>query len=173
MRKLLLLSSLLLAQSCQPEPKKSPSDISEAVAEVKAAAGGKVQGKVTFTAAHNGVRVVADIDGLTPGLHGFHIHEKGDCSAPDFSSAGGHFNPTHEKHGGPTSLHHHVGDLGNIEADSNGHGHYDWTDKELQLNGDNSIIGRSIIVHSDKDDFVSQPAGNSGSRIGCGVIKAK
>lgn len=129
-----------------------------------------VRGKVTFTQEKEGVRIVADIQGLKPGLHGFHVHEHGDCSAHDGSSAGGHFNPTNKRHGGPESIEHHVGDLGNVLANDDGKAHYDQLNKEISLNGVNTIIGRSIVVHADPDDFKTQPAGNSGARLACGEI---
>ncbi len=132
-----------------------------------------VKGTVTFTKVPGGVKIVADIDGLTPGKHGFHIHEHGDCSGEDGMAAGAHFNPTNHKHGGPDSEERHVGDFGNLEADAKGHAHYERVDRLIELEGDNSIIGRSIMIHADEDDLVSQPSGNSGARIGCGVIEFK
>ncbi|MEY2536967.1 MAG: superoxide dismutase, Cu-Zn family [Verrucomicrobiota bacterium] len=146
-------------------------DPTQAVANLSAASGSKVTGTVTFTKAGDDVRVVADIQGLKPGKHGFHIHEKGDCSAPDASSAGGHFNPTHKHHGGPSTAEHHTGDLGNIEADASGKAHLEWKGK-LMLGGDESIIGKSVVVHEKDDDLKTDPAGNSGARIACGVINA-
>ncbi len=135
--------------------------------------GNSVTGEVIFTAVNDGVRVVANIQGLTPGDHGFHVHEFGDCSAPDASSAGAHFNPTNKHHGSPESEDRHVGDLGNITADENGKGHYDRVDKIIKLNGQNNIVGRSVIVHANADDFVTQPAGNAGAKVACGVIIAE
>lgn len=135
--------------------------------------GNNVTGEVTFTSVHDGVHVVANIEGLTPGNHGFHIHEFGDCSAPDASSAGGHFNPTQQRHGSPENENRHVGDLGNITADENGRAHYDRVDKVITLNGKNSILGHALIVHSGADDFVTQPTGNAGARVACGVIMAE
>lgn len=135
-----------------------------------------VTGTVTFTAADGKLTFVADIDGLAPNTqHGFHIHEKGDLSDPDLKSAGGHFNPTKEKHGGPTSEHHHAGDLGNLTADANGHAHLEGTVMHATLGGDAdlSIIGRSVIIHAKADDEKSDPAGNSGARIAGGEIKAQ
>lgn len=132
--------------------------------------GNNVTGTVSFTAVNDGVRIVADLEGLTPGDHGFHIHEFGDCSAPDGSSAGGHFNPTKKPHGAPESEERHVGDLGNITADEDGKAHYDRIDKVIELNGENSIVGHAMIVHSKADDF-SQPTGNAGTRVACGVIE--
>lgn len=134
--------------------------------------GNHVTGTVTFTAVHGGVRIVADLEGLTPGIHGFHIHEFGDCSAPDGSSAGGHFNPKNHQHGGPDNPVRHVGDLGNITADAQGKAHYERIDKMLELNGKNSIVGHSVVVHSKADDFVTQPTGDAGGRVACGVIVA-
>lgn len=127
-------------------------------------------GMVTFTKSADSVQVVADVSGLTPGKHGFHIHEFGDCSAPDATSAGGHFNPTHKPHGAPDADEHHAGDLGNLEADSSGKAHLELTDKTLKLSGDNSVLGLAVIVHAKEDDLKSQPVGNAGGRLACGVI---
>lgn len=139
-------------------------------ANLKPTKDNKVNGKVTFIQLDKGVKVIADVDGLTPGEHGFHIHEFGDCSAPDGSSAGGHYNPTNSIHAGPEDTPRHVGDLGNLEAGTDGQAHYERVDYILQLSGDQSIIGKSVIVHEDRDDFVSQPTGNAGARQACGVI---
>jgi Cu-Zn family superoxide dismutase len=132
----------------------------------------KIIGTITFTKMGSEVHVVGDIENLTPGKHGFHIHEKGDCSAPDASSAGGHFNPTHQHHGGPNTPERHVGDLGNIEPDASGKVHVDWTGK-MSLSGADSIIGKSVVVHEKEDDLKSDPAGNSGARVACGIITAQ
>ena len=146
-------------------------DITRASATLESKSGSQVTGTVTFTKTGDEVRVVADIQGLKPGKHGFHIHEKGDCSAADAASAGGHFNPTDQHHGGPATAEHHTGDLGNIEADASGKAHLDWKGK-MSLNGPDSIIGKSIVVHEKEDDLKSDPAGNSGARVACGVINA-
>jgi Cu-Zn family superoxide dismutase len=127
---------------------------------------------VTFTKVPGGINIVADVDGLKPGKHGFHVHEHGDCSGTDGMKAGGHFNPTNSKHGGPDSPERHVGDFGNLEADENGHAHYERVDKLITFEGTNSILGKSIIIHADPDDYVTQPTGNAGARIGCGKIEA-
>ena len=142
-----------------------------AVAELKPTQASNVRGTVTFTPTTYGVRVAADVTGLSPGDHGFHIHEKGDCSAPDGSSAGGHFNPAGMPHGGPRDEKRHVGDLGNLVADDSGKAHYEVVDRFLTLEGTNSIIGRSVIVHEKVDDLKSQPTGNAGGRVACGVIQ--
>jgi superoxide dismutase, Cu-Zn family len=132
-----------------------------------------VTGTVTFTVDGDKLKFVADIDGLAPNTeHGFHIHDKGDLSAADLSSAGGHFNPTKEKHGGPETEHHHAGDLGNLKADDKGHAHLEGEVMHATLSGDTSIVGRSVIIHAKPDDLKSDPAGNSGARIAGGTIKA-
>lgn len=133
--------------------------------------GNNVSGTVTFTKVKEGIKVVADIKGLSKGKHGFHIHEKGDCSAPDASSAGGHFNPEGMNHGAPPDMMVHVGDLGNIVADASGNAHYEYVDLMLTFEGKNSIIGKSMIVHAMEDDLITQPTGNSGKRVACGVIE--
>lgn len=145
----------------------------QAEAALNPTQGHDVKGKVTFSQGIEGVRVVADLTGLEAGEHGFHIHEKGDCSAPDASSAGGHFNPTSMPHGGPDSAKHHVGDLGNINADASGKAHLDRVFSFLQLTGTNSIVGHALIVHAGKDDLTSQPSGNAAARVACGVIEKK
>lgn len=171
---LMLIAAGLCVVGCgQSENKgKSPEQMNVKEAKVMLAPtkGNQVRGLVTFTAVEGGVRVVADVDGLTPGAHGFHIHEFGDCSAPDASSAGGHYNPTKKHHGAPDDKDRHVGDLGNIVADARGHGHYDRVDKVIELNGKNSILGKSFIVHEKADDYKTQPTGNAGARQACGVI---
>jgi Cu-Zn family superoxide dismutase len=143
-----------------------------AIAILHPSSGSEVKGQVTFKKTGDDVQVVADIENLKPGKHGFHIHEKGDCSAPDASSAGAHFNPTHQHHGGPSTAEHHAGDLGNITPDSSGRVHLEWIGK-LYLNGPDSIIGKSVVVHEKEDDLKTDPSGNSGTRIACGVIEAK
>jgi Cu-Zn family superoxide dismutase len=142
-----------------------------AMAKLEPKSGSKVAGTVTFTQTGDEVQVTADIQNLTPGKHGLHIHDKGDCSAPDAASAGGHFNPMHQHHGGPMTTERHAGDLGNIEADASGKAHLEWKGK-LQMTGANSIIGKSVVVHEKDDDLKTDPAGNSGARIACGAINA-
>ncbi len=141
-----------------------------AVAVLSPSGNGQVRGTVTFREETEGVRVTASIEGLTPGLHGFHIHEKGDCSAADFSSAGPHFNPMAMPHGSPTDPQHHSGDFGNLEANAQGIARYERVFNWLTFKGTNSIVGRAVIVHEKPDDLKSQPAGNAGARLACGVI---
>jgi superoxide dismutase, Cu-Zn family len=131
-----------------------------------------VNGTVTFTQTGTQVTFVADIDGLEPNTtHGFHIHEKADLNDPKLAGAGGHFNPTHEMHGGPDMPHHHMGDLGNLTADANGHAHLEGSVPGVTLSiGDFGILQRSVIIHAKADDLHSQPAGESGARVAGGVI---
>jgi Cu-Zn family superoxide dismutase len=131
----------------------------------------KVKGTVEFKDVDDGVEVTANLEGLKKGDHGFHIHEKGDCSAPDAKSAGGHFNPEQHKHGAPDATEHHAGDLGNITADKDGKATKTFTMKGITLKpGDDSIAGKGFIIHEKADDMKTQPTGNAGDRIGCGVI---
>jgi len=146
-------------------------EVMKAAAQLEPKSGSQVTGTVTFTKVGDEVQMVADIQNLKPGKHGFHIHEKGDCSAADAASAGAHFNPTQKHHGGPMTADHHAGDLGNIEADASGKAHLDWKGK-LSLSGKDSIIGRSVVVHEKEDDLKTDPSGNSGARIACGTINA-
>lgn len=132
--------------------------------------GGSVSGRVTLVDAEGGLRVTAEIQGLSPGPHGLHIHEFGDCSAPDGSSAGGHFNPTSEPHGGPSDEHRHVGDLGNVVADKQGNARLEHRYDRLALEGPLGVLGRSVVVHANPDDLRTQPTGNTGARLACGVI---
>ncbi len=166
----------LLALACQPmksdegQNAMASNAVKKAVCVLHPTQGKNVSGIVTFTQVDNGIQVEADIDGLTPGQHGFHVHEYGDCSAPDGTSTGGHFNPDHKNHGAPTDAERHVGDLGNVTADSTGHAHLSMIDNVISFSGPHSIIGRGIIVHAGEDDLKTQPTGNAGARVACGTI---
>lgn len=156
----------------QAQSASAPSDGKSARAALSATRGHEASGSVRFEGEQDGlIRVSGTITGLAPGEHGFHIHRKGDCSAPDATSAGGHFNPTDERHGGPREADHHVGDLGNIRADADGRATVDVVVPHLQLHGERSIIGRAVIVHADADDLESQPSGDAGARVACGTIE--
>jgi Cu-Zn family superoxide dismutase len=145
----------------------------EARATIESKSGSHVTGKAVFTQLPSGaVRVEVWIEGAPAGTHGLHIHEKGDCSAPDGSSAGGHFNPAGNPHAGPAAPAHHNGDLGNIEIGADGKGHLELVTEMLTVKpGPNSVVGRSIIFHEKVDDLKTQPTGNAGGRLGCGVIQ--
>ncbi|MDX2186401.1 MAG: superoxide dismutase family protein [Opitutaceae bacterium] len=142
-----------------------------AMARLSGAKNSNVTGTIQFIPVSEGVRVVAYVRNLSEGEHGFHIHEKGDLSADDLSSAGDHFNPGGHAHGGPKSDKRHAGDLGNLSANSDGIAKLDYVDRTLKLDGNHSIIGKSVIVHESRDDLKSQPSGGSGARIAGGVIE--
>ncbi len=147
---------------------------SSASATLAARSGSTVSGNVVFSEAAGKLRVEATVAGLTPGEHGFHVHEAGDCSAPDASSAKGHFNPVGQPHGHYAGPEHHGGDMPNLLADAQGNAHYSAEVSGLSLSGaTNGIVGRSVVIHADPDDYKSQPAGNSGKRIACGVIAVR
>ena len=141
-----------------------------AVAVLQPRSDGKVRGTIHFRKRPSGVHVQGTITGLPAGAHGFHVHEYGECSPPDFSSAGEHFNPTGAPHGSPKDARRHVGDLGNVEAGAGGTVAIDYTDPHLRFEGDRSILGRGVIVHEKADDFKTQPTGDAGGRLACGVI---
>ena len=184
---MLLIGSIMLLSACAENPDPADPDDTdttdsarieqptptEATAHLAPTEGFNASGTVTFTQEGNGVRVVADVMGVPQGQHGFHIHETGDCSAPDASSAGDHFNPTNTPHGAPDNPadQRHVGDLGNLEAGADSTGTYDRTDTVISLQGPNSIIGKAVILHSGEDDLTTQPSGDAGDRIACGVIE--
>jgi Cu-Zn family superoxide dismutase len=138
--------------------------------------GNSAAGTLSVTSVPDGVRFQGRLTGLPPGsTHGFHIHEHGDCSAPDASTAGGHFNPTQSEHGDPTGMTHHAGDIANQIADAQGAIDVDVTVHGVSFDTgvSDDVLGRAIILHRDADDYTSQPAGNSGPRIACGVILKK
>lgn len=135
--------------------------------------GNTTSGMVAFIQAEpesEQVRVVGKIINIAPGAHGFHLHDIGNCTTPDASSAGEHFNPTGALHASREAEVRHIGDLGNLVADADSTATIDFYDDQLELVGMNSVIGKAFIVHADEDDLTSQPAGNSGDRIACGVV---
>ncbi|MEW6734825.1 MAG: superoxide dismutase family protein [Acidobacteriota bacterium] len=154
----------------QAAQNRSIQTINKAIAVLTPTPGNQVRGIVTFTKTGDKVRMVAELEGLPAGAHGFHIHEYGDCSAADANSAGNHFNPAGKPHSAPTAEQRHLGDLGNIQADASGHARLEWNDPVIKLEGPNSIIGRSVVVHAKADDLKSQPSGEAGARVACGAI---
>lgn len=147
----------------------------EAVAQIAPTQGNTVTGSLALAQSPQGVHISGTIQGLKPDAEfGFHVHEKGDCSAPDGSSAGGHFNPTQAQHGNPTGPSHHAGDMPNIKSNAEGVAQVDTTEAGTSLHGDPGmdVMGKAIVVHESPDDYATQPSGNSGKRVACGVIAA-
>ncbi|HZN59659.1 MAG TPA: superoxide dismutase family protein [Planctomycetota bacterium] len=170
----LLFAAVLLAVRMQPLPASAaaapPEAPSSAIAVLASTTGSKAHGVVRFMESGGKVKVVAEIEGLTPGQkHAFHVHEFGDVSTPDGMGTGGHYNPEGHDHGLPTQAKRHAGDLGNIEADASGKAKYEITVDNISISGHNAILGRGVIVHAKVDDG-GQPTGNAGGRIAQGVI---
>ncbi len=183
---LILLLSVSFVAYCASTPDETPETIEESIEEseippppqVVATAladlfpteESEANGSVTFKETNGGVKITAEVSGLAPGKHGFHIHAIGDCSSPDASSAEGHLNPGNTQHGAPDSPTHHVGDLGNIEADSEGNASFEMTVDFITLSeGPNSVLGKAVIVEADEDNF--DPSRSDGARLACGVIE--
>lgn len=144
-----------------------------ASAQLQPTRGNNVAGNVTFTQKGDKVVVAAKVSGLKPNQeHGFHVHEKGDCSSGDGMSAGGHFNPNGSPHGHHSNPARHAGDMPNLKADASGNASMS---VELDLitvsDGPTSVVGRGLIVHANPDDYKSQPVGNAGARMACAVIQ--
>lgn len=183
MKNLILVSCAAVSlAACTHKPKTetqaepTPAAVvvpTKAQAVLKSAAGAKIKGIIHFTEEDGKMKIETLVDGLKAGPHGFHIHETGDCSKADFTSAGGHFNPTHGEHGSMSSAKKHVGDLGNLIANNKKKANTTIIVEGMTMKpGADSIIGKAVVIHKDKDDLKSQPAGNSGARIACGVIEA-
>ena len=176
---LVLGMSFLLAAAAQAAPgdpakaasQSQPMPGGKATAAIEGRSGSTLTGSAEFVTHGARMMITVSVKGAAPGVHAVHIHEKGDCSAPDATSAGGHFNPGGHQHGAPDAKEHHAGDLGNMTVGADGTGSVMVHSDELTLEGPNSILGRAIIIHEKSDDFVTQPTGNAGGRIGCGVIK--
>jgi len=164
------IAAALLIGGCSSKP---PTEGPSAVARLQPTTGNTASGTVTFVQRGDTLRVTADVSGLKPNAeHGFHVHEKGDCSSGDGMSAGGHFNPDAKPHGAPNKPH-HDGDLWALKADANGAAKATFTVEGVTVSaGTHSVVGRGLIVHKDPDDYTTQPTGNSGARIACAVIAA-
>lgn len=137
---------------------------------IRPASGSSVSGQLVFVQTGSMVRISGELSGHSPGPRAVHIHEKGDCSAPDGMSAGGHFNPGGHPHGHPHKGPHHAGDMPMLETDGYGNARLVAVLPGLTLAGANGIVGKGVIVHAAPDDFKTQPTGNSGARMACGVI---
>ncbi len=167
-RTLPFIAIVALFAGCASMSTSGPS----AVADLAPTKDSKAAGTVTFTQKGDKVVVQAKVSGLAPGTHGFHIHEKGDCSSGDGMSAGGHFNPLGKPHSYATVEDRHAGDMPMLAADAAGNA---VMTAELDVitigRGATDIIGKAVIVHKDGDDFKTQPTGNAGARVACGVIR--
>lgn len=146
-----------------------PEDVITKSYNINAKSGTNTEGTVTFVQNGNEVTLTIEAANLTPGVHAVHIHEFGDCSAEDASSAGGHWNPTTKDHGKWGDEHHHMGDIGNLEADADGKAVLTFTTDQWSLGGDETknLVGKTLIIHEKEDDFQTQPTGNAGGRVGC------
>jgi Cu-Zn family superoxide dismutase len=172
MRKLILAgAAAALLAGCQSSPADDPLRATAALQPTK---GNKAFGEATFEQAGDKVRVIVFAQGLKPDAeHGFHIHEAGDCSSGDGMSAKGHFNPHGKPHGNPGSSERHAGDLPSLKAGKDGRAKVDVMVDAISIGaGPGNIVGRGLIIHADPDDYRTQPTGNAGARLACGVIKA-
>lgn len=170
---ILLIASLFIGCSEGEQKTNTATKNVTATSNIIAKNNSGISGTVTFTEIDGKVKMLAKIDGLQAGNHAIHIHEVGDCSAEDGSSAGGHWNPTNVDHGVWGTAPFHMGDIGNLEANSSGSGTISRETDLWCLSCDDeakNIIGKAIIIHAGIDDFSSQPAGAAGDRIGCGEI---
>lgn len=170
------LSACVFVHATDTDPagdsKHAHGSSARASAKIESRSGSTLSGTATFAEQAGGVLVEINVQGAPPGWHAVHVHEHGNCSAPDGASAGGHFNPATKNHGSPHAPEHHAGDLGNMWVDEGGKGRHVLLMPDLAVkDGPNSVRGRSIIVHASVDDLVTQPTGNAGGRIGCGVIQ--
>jgi Cu-Zn family superoxide dismutase len=158
-----------LAAACASMPGSTGP---RATATLEPTTGNSARGTATFAQHGDRVRVTAQLSGLKPGAeHGFHVHEKGDCSSGDGMSAGGHYNPAGKPHGTLASDH-HAGDMPNVKADASGNATVSYDLAGLAIgSGSADVVGKGLIVHRDPDDYKSQPAGNAGPRIACAVIR--
>ena len=170
MKKFLVTAAGALLAACQ----STPEEPLRATAALQATKGSKAFGEATFEEVDGKVRVIVFTQGLVPDReHGFHIHEAGDCSSGDGMSAKGHFNPHGKPHGAPSGTERHAGDLPALKAGKDGRAKLDVTVDLITVRpGPASIVGRGLIIHADPDDYKTQPTGNAGARIACGVIKA-
>ncbi|HEX5660726.1 MAG TPA: superoxide dismutase family protein [Polyangiales bacterium] len=169
------------APAAETAPTKKEADIDAGLVSEKSASAHlepksgdtSLKGHATFEQTPVGVKLTLHVEGAPAGEHGAHIHEKGDCSDPEAKNAGGHWNPAGHHHGAPPPTASHLGDLGNLTVGADGTGHLEVTSEAWKL-GDGSaedLVGKAVVIHGGPDDLVSDPAGNSGPRIGCGVIQ--
>lgn len=164
---LTLLATALVLTACA-----SMTSGPRAVAQLQSTAGSATTGTVSFSRSGDKVVVRGEVRGLKPNAeHGFHVHEKGDCSSGDGLSAGGHFNPDSKPHGNHSNAVHHAGDLPSLKADASGVARFSFESSSIAVgSGASDVVGRGLIVHRDPDDYTTQPTGNAGPRLACAVI---
>lgn len=172
-RSIPLAAAALVLAGCANLPGFGSADTASAVANLMPTRGNATAGNVRFTQHGDRVLVVGEVRGLKPNAeHGFHVHEKGDCSSGDGNSAGGHFNPAGTPHGRHGSGTHHVGDLPSLRADGAGVARFNFESRSIRVGSGNAdIVGRGLIVHANPDDYRTQPTGNAGARLACAVIQ--
>ena len=168
------LTALLFGCSNVSVPFVTTATEPTATVQLEPRSGSNVSGTVTFTEGGDKVRLKGEITGHSPGVRGWHIHEKGDCSDPKAMSAGEHFNPSGHRHGAPTDAQRHAGDLGNLVFDTQGRAEINVAVAGISTSSGrrDNIIGRALIIHTDRDDLKTDPTGNAGGRVACGVITA-
>ena len=171
MRSLLAVAAAVLLAACQTTPTEGP----RATAQLQPTKGSKTFGEATFEQVGDKVRVVIFVQGLKPGQeHGLHVHEAGDCSSGDGMSTKGHFNPFGKPHAAHTSANRHAGDLPSLKANKAGRANVQVDLDIITVTaGPASVVGRGLVVHADPDDYKTQPTGNAGARIACGVIRSE
>lgn len=167
MKTLVLLTTAMLTVACASTPRAT------ATATLAPTSGSTAAGSVTLREMRDGrVTATVNLTGVPPGTHGFHIHDKGDCG-DNGNAAGGHYNPTSMPHGAPDAASRHAGDFGNVQADANGNVSHTITLSGITVtDGPTTAVGHAVILHANPDDLVTQPTGNAGARIACGVVMA-
>jgi Cu-Zn family superoxide dismutase len=172
--KVALIGAVLALCGCATSGQNRPTaQDADAVVRVEGKSGSSISGTGGFRKDGIRVQLSLSVENAPPGLHAVHLHENGDCSAPDAASAGDHWNPTESPHGQLNHAPAHLGDIGNLTVDADGTGRLEFTTEKWTLGtGEiNDVLGKSLVIHANTDDFVTQPTGNAGGRIGCGVVR--
>lgn len=168
-----LLPAILFLAACTHDARRDEGPVPVAIAKLEAKSGSTVAGEAKFFVTGMETRVELDLESTMPGVHAVHLHEKGDCSDDKAENAGPHWNPSGHQHGQLGQPPSHLGDIGNIEVRQNGKGKLVFSTSlwSVGTKAENDIMGKALVVHDDVDDFRSQPAGNAGDRIACGVVR--
>lgn len=164
-----LAATAMLAGCATMAPPAGGDSASAALAEP----GGRVTGRATVTQEARGARVLVEVEGMAPGIYGAHIHRTGRCEGPAFDSAGAHWNPTGQRHGFRNPSGRHRGDLPNLTVGADGRGRLAFTIRAARVRGEAGVLdadGAAIMIHAQRDDYRTDPSGNSGARIACGVL---